>query len=219
CLASCILDVACRCHQNFDDLCLCLFVVFEALACRLAQVRDRGVHDLWQALAVAVETKRPPHLGGAAAERREPIHNGFDKIAIGLEISLALGGDFIELFRAFALAGKVAGLLQEGEGRVHDAGARAIDTAGLFLDHLDDLVTVARLFCDEGKNDKFQIALCEHPADAESVVVAKATRSAVPPASPADPAMTMAVPPRSPVAAATFAVTSHAKHDFLPYLL
>jgi hypothetical protein len=78
-----------------------------------------------------------------------------------------MAGDRIELLVALGAGGHVAGLLEEGERGIDDAGARGIKALGLFLDGLDQVVAVPRLLLDEIERDEPDIAARKHAADAE----------------------------------------------------
>src|SRR6185312_10287192 len=111
------------------------------------------------------------------------------------------------------LRGDVAGLFEIGQRRIDDARARRVPALGLLLEHLDDLVAVARLFGDQRERDQPQVALGQHPAGAQVVAAHAAVTTAE--------AVTAMVPvaPAAAGGPAVFAMfeMSHAMH--LKFLL
>jgi hypothetical protein len=65
----------------------------------------------------------------------------------------------------------MAKLLEHGERRIDNPGAWAVGAADLFLDRLDDLVTVPRFFGDEMENDETKVAMSEEPPEPGSAAV------------------------------------------------
>src|SRR5262249_42925002 len=102
----------------------------------------------------------------------------------------------------------VARLFEIGEGRIHDAGRRRVPTRGLLLQHLDDLVAVARLLRDQGERDQPQIAGREHAAGADHV--AAATHAVA--SAKAEAAMASPGAAAGPTLLAVGVMMSHAKH-------
>ena len=103
----------------------------------------------------------------------------------------ALGGEGVELAPALLLGGRgVAHVLDHRQGRIDDAGARAVAAADALAERLDDLVTVARLLGQHGENDQPEVAGIEHaalarfetaaPMAAEAPVAAEAVMRAAP---------------------------------------
>ena len=80
------------------------------------------------------------------------------------------------LRRAFRLrGGDQAHVLEQGQGRIDDAGAGAIGPAETLLDGLDQLVAVTRLLGDQAEQNPAQVALLKEPAaPAERPVAAAA---------------------------------------------
>src|SRR5262249_17745412 len=98
----------------------------------------------------------------------------------------------------------VARLLEIGQRRIDDAGARRVPAGGLVLEHLDDLVAVARLLGDQREGDQAQVALRQHAPGAHHIAAAGPSAPAVPgPEMPAPPAAA-ATPPATTM--------SHAEH-------
>src|SRR5262245_24741295 len=148
------------------------------------------------------------------ADGAEPLQHRIDEVAVVLEMRLALVGDGVELLRALRLRGDVAGILEIGQRRVDDAGARRVPACGLVLQDLDDLVAVARLLGDQRERDQPQVALRQHAAGAHHVAAAHAV-----PAAPAEPAA-VAPTPAAAGAPALFAVQmSYSKHGVTPFLV
>ena len=113
------------------------------------------------------------HLADLLAEPAEMGERALHRLAVVVEMGAALVGDGVEPLVALGGRGHVAGLFEEGQRRIDDAGARAVHAAGLFLDGLDQIVAVARLLLDEIQRNQAQIARGEHAADPH--IVAKAT--------------------------------------------
>src|SRR5262249_27529823 len=94
-----------------------------------------------------------------------------------------------------------------------DARARRVPAGGLVLQHLDDLVAVARLLGDQGEREQAQVALRQHAAGAHHVAAAHAV-----PAAEALSGSEMAAPaaPAGPFAPATgLVVVSETEHMIL----
>src|SRR4029077_2162006 len=144
------------------------------LADSLAQMVERGFGQRRQRSALAAVTTltayMPPPTVDALAECAQPIKNGVDNLAIGIEISAAFLGDGVELLRAFGGSGDIAGFLQIGQGRIDDAGAGAVPVRGLLFEQLDDLVAVARGLRDQRQRNEAQVALGQHALCAHPVL-------------------------------------------------
>src|SRR5215813_10192823 len=195
--------------QDLDQLGFRVGVVLQPLARGLAQVLERGAHQRRQAavvVALFVAAEAPAHARDLGADRGEALQHRLDEVAVLVEIGAALVGDRVELLAALGLRRHVAGLFQISEGRVDDARARRVPAGGLVLQHLDDLVAVARLLADQRKRDQPQITGRQHAAGAHHV--------AAEPAPPAPAAKTVPVASAScrPAAVAARFRMSHAVH-------
>ena len=116
----------------------------------------------------------------------EAFHHRIDESLVLFEVGAAFVGDRVELLCAIRLRGDVAGLFEEGQRRIDHAGAWRIPARGFLLQHLDDLVAVARLLRDQGERDQANVALRQHAAGAAHVVaVAAAARTSKTPAAKA----------------------------------
>ena len=153
---------------------------------------------------IVAASEAAAHAGDLLAERRHALQHGVDEVAVLFEVRAAFLGDRVELLGAFRLRGDVAGLLEKGQRRIHHAGTRRVPARGLVLQHLDDLVAVARLLGDQPERDQPQIAGREHAAGAHHVAAAHAVPSA-------DAAAEMA-PPAASARPMTGLAVSHSKH-------
>src|SRR5208283_5422776 len=91
-------------------------------------------------------------------------------------------GDRKELLRAFRRPRlDLSELLEEGERRTDDAGARRISAAGARLDLANDVVAVPRLALEQEQDDEAQFAALEHaaPSAASARPLAAAEASAI----------------------------------------
>src|SRR5262249_53502328 len=157
----------------------------------------------------------PAHARDLLADRGEPREHGVDESAVLHEMGAAFLGDSVELLGALALGGDMARFLEIGVGGIEDAGARRMPARGLVLEHLDDLVAVARLLGDQRERDQPQVALGQHAAGAHHVVAAQAMASAEARAAAEMP--TPAAARRPPALALRPPVMSHAVHVDSPW--
>src|SRR5262249_4870719 len=67
-----------------------------------------------------------------------------DRVAVGLELLPPVIGDLVDLAALLVADPHEAGLREQLERRIDDAGARTIGALAPLLDHLHDLVAVAR---------------------------------------------------------------------------
>src|SRR6185312_9057935 len=80
----------------------------------------------------------------------------------------------------------VAHLVQHGQRRIDDAGARRVDAAAQFLDGADQVVAVARLVGDQLEQDQPQLAGVEDPTAPAAPLAVLAAPAAAAHAVPAD---------------------------------
>ncbi len=153
------------------------------------------------------------HPRGLLAERREAPKHCIDECAVFLEVGAPLVGDGVELLGPLGLGGEIARLLEVGEGRVHDPGARRVPAGGLLLQHLDDLVAVARLLGDERQRDQAQIALRQHPPRPHHVAESASATAPMAPA-PAGPERPAPAPMGAPLLFDLLLEVSHPEHVF-----
>src|SRR5262245_55941119 len=185
-------------RQHLDQLGFGVGIVREPLCRDVAQIVDRRPQerrDPGAAAVVVVTTEAPPHARRALADRGQALEHGIDEIAVLVEVGTALRGDGVELLRALDFGGDVARLLEIGEGGIDDARARRVPARRILLQHLDDLVAVARLLQDERERDPPQVALRQHAPGAHHV----ATAEAVAPSAPAMAGMPAPAAARRPL--------------------
>ena len=118
-----------------------------------AEVLD-GAHDLRIALGGA----------GRGADGGHALENVIDRGAVVFELLLPFLGDGVELACALGGDGGQAGLLEEGEHGVDDAGAGGVGAAELLFDGLDQFVAVAGLLGDEVEEEVAEVVGAEDPA-------------------------------------------------------
>src|SRR4051794_38470598 len=101
----------------------------------------------------------------ARSKVAKPLEQRLDFLRTLLEMAAALVGRLERLARALArrLLDQ-AHVLEQGQRRVDDAGARSIFAAGQLLDCADEVVAVARLVRDQLQQDQAKLARFEHPA-------------------------------------------------------
>src|SRR5262249_23140064 len=191
-------------RQHLDHLRFRLGVVVETLGRDLAQVLDRRAPERRHAAAaVVVAAETAAHARNPLADEGQPLEHRVDEVAVLVEMSAAFVGDGVELLGALGLGGDVTSLFQIGQRRINDAGARRVPAGGLVFEHLDDLVTVARLLGDQRKRDQAQIALRQHAPGAHHIAAAVTSTPAV--AGAKLPAPAAAAAPSPPT-------MSHAEH-------
>jgi hypothetical protein len=98
---------------------------------------------------------------------------GIHSRAVSFEVSHAFFGNRMRFLRTVADADRhMAEFFKQGQRRVDNARARAVSAANLFLDCLDDFVTVPGLLGDQIENDQAKIAMGEETAKTETVAAA-----------------------------------------------
>src|SRR5262245_56548197 len=172
-------------RQHLDQLGFGIGIVREPLRRDLAQIVDRRPHqrrDPGAAPVVVVAREAPAHARRAFADRGQALEHRIDKVAVVVEVRTAFGGDGVKLLGALDLGGDVARLLEIGQGGIDDPRAGRVPARRLLLQHLDDLVAVARLLGDQRERDQPQVALRQHAPGAHHVAAAA---EAVTPSAPA----------------------------------
>src|SRR6266540_883753 len=171
-----LLQFRCGAGQDLDDLGFRFSVIAEALGRDLAQVLERRPHERRHPAAVLIlAAEATAHARNLLADGGKALEHSVDEVAIVVEIRPAFVGDGVKLLGAFRLRRDVAGLLEISQRRVNDARTRRVPAGGLFLEHLDDLVAVARLLGDERERDQAQVALRQHAPGTHHVAVPAVT--------------------------------------------
>src|ERR1700678_509970 len=97
-----------------------------------------------------------------AAEDRQLIpYVGGGRLVFG-QMLRAVGGDAVELFRAFGRGGGVSHLLEIGERRIDHAGTGCVDAAGMLFHFLDDFIAMTRFLAEQQQDDQLQVPRSEH---------------------------------------------------------
>src|SRR5262245_5897827 len=185
-------------RQHLDQLGFGVGIVREPLRRDVAQIVDRRPEkrrDPGAAAIVVVAGEPPPHARRALADRGQALEHGIDEIAVLVEVGTALAGDGVELLRALDFGGDIARLLEIGQRGIDDAGARRVPARRLLLQHLDDLVAVARLLRDQRERDQPQVALRQHAPGAHHVAAAAEAVTTAAPAMAGMPAPAAAARP------------------------
>ena len=129
---SCLFQLRRGARQHLDHLRFRLGIVVETLGRDLAQVLDRRAHERRHPAAlVVVAAEAAAHARPPLADEGKPLEHGVDEVAVLLEMGAALVGDGVALLGAFDLSGDVARILEIGQRRINDAGARRIPAGGL----------------------------------------------------------------------------------------
>src|SRR5262245_45720548 len=190
-------------RQHLDHLRFRLVVVLETFGRDLAQVLDRRAHERRHAAAVVViAAEAAAHARNALADEGKPLEHRVDEVAVLVEMSAAFVGDGVELLGTLGLSGDVTRLLEIGQRRINDAGARRIPAGGLVFEHLDDLVAVARLLGDQRERDQAQVALRQHAPGAHPIAAVTSAPAVAGTEMPAPAAAAAPLPP----------TMSHAEH-------
>src|SRR5207247_1930385 len=107
----------------------------------------------------------------ARADFSEACEQRLDLFLALSEMRLAGIGDRVELLCAFRLLLlDQPHILEHGERRIDDAGARGIGAAGALLDVADQVIAVARLLLDQLEQDEPELAAVEHAAAATAMM-------------------------------------------------
>src|SRR5439155_374108 len=121
---------------------------------------------------VALRHVRPEELPGRTefSEQRGPLRADrrfegaealLDLLAAAPEVGLAFARDPVRLAAFLAAHGQIS-LPQEGaQRRIDRPGARLVESVVPFLDRLDDLVSVHRVFFEQVEDEAFEVALAE----------------------------------------------------------
>src|SRR5262249_38518406 len=147
------------------------------------------------------------HAGDFIANGTKALEHRVDEIAVLVEIGAAVVGDGVEFLGALGLRRDVTGLLEVGECRIDDAGARRVPARRLLLHELDDLVAVTPLLGDQRQREQPQVPRRQQAGSAKHGATAEALAAAEP------ETMVAAAPaPRGPVTIMVRSEVSHAKH-------
>src|SRR3546814_3307405 len=86
-------------------------------------------------------------------------------MGLGVEFGPAIGGDREQLLGALRLLRRdLPHVVEQGQGRIDDAGARGIGAAGQLLDPADQVISVPRLVGDQLQRSE------EHTSELQSLM-------------------------------------------------
>src|SRR4029077_8791322 len=135
-------DVSCGARQDLGDAALFLEGSIALVVERRAEKAPRRHHLRRTPILARESAAHALHLLPDALDLRD---DRIRDVPAFLEEGKAGLGRAVELARGIRRNRRVADLLEIGERRIDDAGARRIKSARALLEFLDDLITVPRL--------------------------------------------------------------------------